>query len=155
MARYKKGITEEEKLEIALAKFRSRTKRLENGCIVWTAGTTDFGYGAFKFNYQNLYAHKWIYELTHGPVAEGNQVCHSCDNPPCVNLEHLFEGTPQENALDRLYKGRNSAAKINLGIAREIRALRAQGIMPLEISRKVGLNPTTVGDILRNKHWVE
>jgi HNH endonuclease len=53
------------------------------------------------------YAHRLVWEYTYGPIPEGFQVLHHCDNPPCCNPEHLFLGTSLDNNRDRDAKGRN------------------------------------------------
>jgi len=53
-----------------------------------------------------LRAHVVAYAMAHGPIPDGMQVCHACDNPPCVNPKHLFLGTAKANAHDRDQKGR-------------------------------------------------
>lgn len=84
-----------------------------SGCFLWTAAFDDGGYGRFGFrphgekNYRAVAAHRAAWELYVGPVPEGMEVCHHCDNPMCVRISHLFLGTHKENMDDRDTKGRN------------------------------------------------
>jgi hypothetical protein len=64
------------------------------------------GYGVTGLSNRRVYVHRLAFELTHGPIPAGSEVCHSCDNPPCLNVEHLFLGTHSENMLDAGRKGR-------------------------------------------------
>lgn len=67
-----------------------------------------FPYGRVHFNYKTYKAHRLAFMLCKGSVPEGMYVCHSCDNPKCVNPDHLFLGSGRDNALDMLHKGRHN-----------------------------------------------
>lgn len=84
---------------------------LETGCWEWTKAKAPSGYGIMSFMAQRAYAHRVAYCLLKDPTflvfQEGRNkedsvhVCHSCDNPSCINPEHLWIGNPQENMKDR------------------------------------------------------
>ena len=82
----------------------------KNGCLVWVGSKTTLGYGRFQSNGIAYRAYRFAYEQANGPVPSGMEVCHSCDNPSCVNPEHLFVGTTRDNAEDREAKGRGNHA---------------------------------------------
>jgi hypothetical protein len=85
-------------------------RRGDNECWLWTASTTGNGYGQFSPTChppKTGYAHRFSYELHYGPIPAGMLVCHTCDNPRCVNPKHLFLGTHQDNATDMKQKGRH------------------------------------------------
>ncbi len=92
--------------DFMIDRFNSKAALGENGCLEWSASKSSAGYGQFWVNGRSRQAHRVAYELHHGRIPEGLFVCHKCDNPPCVNPDHLFLGTANDNNQDKMRKGR-------------------------------------------------
>lgn len=76
-------------------------------CWLWTGHRLKNGYGQFSLTTTRpVKAHRFAWELAHGPIPGGMMVCHHCDNPPCVRPDHLFLGTAKDNTQDAIRKGR-------------------------------------------------
>lgn len=87
--------------------MRKIDKNPKSGCWVWIGSRTPTGgYGSFWDNGKLHRAHRWSYRHFHGEIGDNEDVCHACDNPPCVNPEHLFRGTRLDNIIDSVKKGR-------------------------------------------------
>ena len=87
----------------------------EAGCWLYTGSVDGGGYGTVSTSRGKspAKAHRVSYEHHHGPIPKGIEVCHRCDTPRCVNPQHLFLGTRQENMLDCSRKGRISPKSIS------------------------------------------
>lgn len=132
-------------------------------CWEWTAYRLKKGYGAFhtKGNIKEL-AHRMSWQLAYGDIPEKLFVLHKCDNPSCVNPEHLFLGTNLDNMADMRIKKRSNAGEKNLmkrltwDIVRAIRAAYATGkYNQHELGKMFNAYPSTINFIVHNKQWVE
>lgn len=93
--------------EMDKARFWSKVNQTEY-CWEWSAYLDKNGYGVFSLGKYSprVSAHRFAYMLINGSIETGKVVCHSCDNPKCVNPSHLFIGTHQDNMRDMHVKGR-------------------------------------------------
>lgn len=103
-------------------------------------------------------SHRFSHELHNGPIPEGMYVCHSCDNPPCVNPAHLFLGTNADNLEDMVRKGRSLAGSKNKNARlaeNDIRDIRGSYRMRKgpELAKKYGVADCTIRDIVRGRRW--
>ena len=133
-----------------------------DGCWIWTASKNWKGYGAiWVSNGENRFigAHVFSYMMTNGKIKEGFLVCHSCDNPACVNPKHLWLGTPKQNTQDAVNKKRmahgenNGSAKLTEKKVIKIRKLVSKGNTQSAVAKKFGVHYSTVSLIVLNKHW--
>ena len=93
-----------------------RVKKLDNGCIEFTGPKDKDGYGQCHTSvvgkkHKVSRTHQLAYVEVNGPVPSGKIVCHTCDNPSCVNVDHLFIGTFLDNNMDKINKGRANSSK--------------------------------------------
>lgn len=91
-------------------RFESKYTKAESGCWIWTSTTARDRSGdrraQIRVSGKYVYAARVAYELYHGPIPDGLLALHKCDNPMCVNPDHLFIGTHQDNVIDAIEKGR-------------------------------------------------
>lgn len=131
-------------------------------CVMWEGATSRGGYPVvFRKGKTQLY-HRWRWRQLHGPIPKKMCVCHRCDTPGCVNPDHWFLGTHQENMIDKMLKGHIKVAKgEDAGNAKlteakvtEIRVLYKTGRYSMrEIGKLYDVNCTTVHKIVKRITW--
>ena len=134
--------------------FWSKVEK-RDGCWGWKAQKRWDGYGRFRHGPEGkaVFAHRYSYELHHGPIPKGAHVLHSCDNPECTNPEHLRLGTHAENMRDIQVRGRVGKAKLNKEQVHEIRRRLAAGEHWEDIAPDYGVGWTCIYDIKRGETW--
>ena len=132
-------------------------------CWEWQGGNNGRdGYGRFRVENKKLSAHRIVYRLTIGDIPDGLLVCHTCDNPRCVNPDHLFLGTKADNYRDMRDKGRDNTAHgeqvATHKLAREdVVAIRDEYIphkvSTRQLARKYGVRPSSIQRIISRQNW--
>lgn len=132
-------------------------------CWHWCGPTNHFGYGRFSYRGKATVAHRISYEVFKGEVIPpGMSILHSCDNPSCVNPDHLRVGTYTENRRDCLAKGRwkprirrgldSPLSVVTSGMLLRMKELRAEGKSFAAIGRLVGVSASTAWKALSDKY---
>lgn len=138
-----------------------------SGCWEWV-GSKRNGYGRIIVGSRtdgtrkSMSAHRVSYELKHGEIPEGMEVCHKCDNPCCVNPDHLFLGTRQDNIDDRERKGRNVTftgeeqprSKLTKKAVKDARWERAyKGTSYQMLADRYGVSKKTMQNAIKGVTW--
>lgn len=124
----------------------------ETGCWEWARSRDGKGYGICPGSYGHLFAHRYYYAKYNDDFRKDLFVCHKCDNPICVNPEHLVQGTHKENILDMTRKRRFNSKLTDADIT-HIRTLRKDGWLQAAIAKEVGVDPSQISRILSGKRW--
>lgn len=137
-------------------RIRAQSLVSDSGCWEWRGKRTKDGYGKLNFNQRAVYAHRAAYEAWHEPLRPNQLALHACDNPGCVNPDHLFSGSHADNAADKVSKSRQrfgeavAAAKLTDA---EIRMIRASGDATRALGRQFGVAPKTIRQIRTGQTW--
>lgn len=139
-----------------LRRFHKGYDPQPGGCWQWIGADRGNGYGCIANDGKLLSAHRLSFELFVGEIPSGLFICHRCDNPSCVNPDHLFAGTPAENTQDMHTKGRckapygilHHAAKLTSEEVDEIQL--ASGTLS-QIAKEYGVDHSTIWKIKSGK----
>lgn len=132
-----------------------------NGCMEWPKARDPHGYGRVG-GYQTkhiMFAHRAALELKLGrPIREGKWALHTCDNPPCCNPDHLYEGTQKKNVEDATKRDRVAFGerhwnkRLTEDDVRQIRAWEGK-ISKREMGRRLGVSDNTIRDVVMGRTW--
>jgi HNH endonuclease len=162
---YRKGLTVAE----VAAHFAEFYKVVDRGhstpCWEWQnplrTTKTSGKYGIRTIGGVKLVASRLSWNIHHGPIPDGKCVLHHCDNPPCVNPDHLFLGTKPDNNHDRHRKGRDVfqvgskhyAAFLNEDIVRQIRELHRRGWRLVDLATTFEISMCHCWGIVNRRSW--
>jgi hypothetical protein len=132
--------------------------RRGQGCWTWSGPISRGGYGKIGIQKRVYVSHRVAFFLSKGPIPEGIIVCHTCDNPPCCNPDHLWLGTAADNAVDRANKGRGHSQK---GDAHPCAILTEQDVIKIRmdprgaksLARVYGVSRSTIRCARSGRTW--
>ena len=122
------------------------------------------GYASVQRNHKAIRVHRLIWEECFGDIPNGLCVCHKCDNPSCINPEHLFLGTYADNNRDRNLKGHSvfsygehhGQSKLTEAQVREIRRIHVSGDLvygACALARRFGMGESSIRAIINRRNW--
>jgi len=133
----------------------------DEDCWEWTGSISEKGYGRINVRGQNRQAHRIAYKLYRGPIESYLFVCHSCDNPLCVNPSHLFKASAAGNNFDMLSKGRHNTGYRAKGAEHHKAKLTDEIVTFIklatgtqrEIAKQFNISQAVVCNVRNNKVW--
>lgn len=124
-------------------------------CWPWTGALNRAGgYGHLSWGGRTIYAHRLAHTLRKGPIPEGMQILHACDNPLCCNPAHLSAGTQAENIADMVAKGRHAVGERNARTKltdEQVEAIRKDPRTQSVIAAEYGIRQSLVSMIKAGK----
>lgn len=143
-------------MEKILRRLREKSELMPSGCIEWRGSYVWDGYGQISWNYKKYRVHRLSYELNVGPIPEGHVVRHKCDNPKCINPDHLCTGTVSQNNKDCKDRGRNARGERHHGAKlteRQVLEIYHSKMSNIKLAKIYGVTEMTTGRIKRGLLW--
>lgn len=132
----------------------SRVSVHGDGCHLWTGGKSTAGYGSLRFRSASYRAHRAAFEIAYGSIPEGKIINHHCDNPLCVNPDHLYAGTNFDNTADMDRRNRRGIIKLSPQEVVSIKwRLMICGDSLAQISRDHGVTKSNIACIGAMRNW--
>ena len=133
----------------------------DEGCFIWQKGKDTGGYGRIKINGKSKTVHRVAYETLVGEIPKGLHVLHTCDKRACLNPDHLFLGTNNDNVQDMVKKNRQKGPtkfptqrKFSEELIKEIREDYRSGKYTIaQIAGECGVYPMTIWHIVKYKSY--
>lgn len=131
-------------------------------CWEWKGSKVKDGYGSFRIDIDSIHvvgAHRVSWFLCKGIIPDGLCVCHHCDNPGCVNPDHLFLGTRQDNENDKISKNRHArgegipSSKLTTSQVISIRDKYNQGVRQIDLANQYNVSTANISLIVNNNGW--
>lgn len=146
-------------MHLTKERLMKKVARTPGGCWEWTGTRYWTGYGLVIADKVRYAAHRASYMVHVGTIPEGKVVCHKCDNPACINPEHLFLGSKADNSADMVSKNRsalgerNAKAKLTEAQAREVLSLRGTGESLRKVAQQFGVTAKAIHFIWQGVRW--
>lgn len=136
-------------------------------CHLWLGGVDKWGYGKCHLGSKTWIAHRLSYTIFKGVIPDGMMILHKCDNPRCVNPDHLSAGSNADNTRDKMQRRRhqihtnpdcirganNGATKLTTEDVREVRRMREAGVSLSKIGARFGVRMHTIQKLLKGVTW--
>lgn len=145
-----------------VARFNEKVRKgAEGECWIWMGARMPKGYGQIKIpkTRRQIPSHRLSYLIHRGPIPPGKCVLHRCDNPPCVNPDHLFIGTKLDNALDMVSKMRHcygekqGGHKLTEKEVLDIHRLLKIGVKQKQIAQMFSIGEMQISRIKTGARW--
>lgn len=141
-----------------LKRFEAKINKTDS-CWIWQGGRLRDGYGAFTLEGKTISAHRMSYQIFKGPIQGGLWVLHNCDNPACVNPDHLRLGARIDNSKDMVSRGRSligekaNRSKLSYADVSKIKRLLSDGVKHRQIAGIYNVSHSVITDINTGKSW--
>lgn len=126
----------------------------ETGCWEWAGRLDKKGYGVLALREKRqVFAHRTAYSVWVGDLVDGLSICHRCDNPKCINPEHLWQGSTLENLQDMTVKERGNTRKLTAADVVEIRERRENRESMNDLAKEFGVHESTIRNAVKGRTW--